>query len=75
MPPTDAGAEVGGNPLWLLTLVLLLMRWVGGTVVVHHPVPGRSTIGRSCYGLPLLCILVCADCMIHDNDITDKLWE
>jgi hypothetical protein len=35
-----------GNPLLLQMLVLLalvlLMRWVGGAVVVSHPVPGRS---------------------------------
>jgi hypothetical protein len=64
------------NPLWLLTLVLLLLtRWVGGTLVVHHPVPGRSTTGRSYYDLPLLCVLVCADRIVHDDDITNKLWE
>jgi hypothetical protein len=65
-----------GNPLLLLTLVLLLlMRRVGGAVVVHRPVSGRSTAGRSYYSLPLLCILVCADRIIHDDDITDKLRE
>jgi hypothetical protein len=30
-----------GNPLWLLALALLLMRWVGGAVVVHCPVPSH----------------------------------
>jgi hypothetical protein len=65
-----------GNPLWLLALVLLLlMRRVGGTVVVHHPVPGRSIAGQSCYDLPLLCVLVCADRIICDDDITDKRLE
>jgi hypothetical protein len=54
-----------GNPLLLWALVLLaLMRWVGGAVVVHRPVPGRSTAGRSYHNLPLLCFLVGADHLI-----------
>jgi hypothetical protein len=64
-----------GNPLWLLALVLLLTRRVGGTVVVHRLAPRRSNVRRSCYGFPLLCVLVCTDRIIHDDDITDKLWE
>jgi hypothetical protein len=58
------------NSLWLL---VLLTRRVGGTVVVHRLVPRMSTAGRSCYNLPLLCVLVCADRIIRDDDIIDKL--
>jgi hypothetical protein len=65
-----------GNPLLLLVLVLLLlMRRVGTDVVVHHPIPGRSTVGRSYHNLPLICFFVGVDCLICDDDITDKLWE
>jgi hypothetical protein len=60
------------NPLLVL---LLLTRPVGGAVVVHRLVPGRSTVGRSYYDLPLLCVLVCVDCIVRDDDITNKLWE
>jgi hypothetical protein len=60
------------NPLLVL---LLLTRPVGGAVVVHRPVPGRSTAEQSCYDHPLLCVLVCMDRIVRDDDITDKLWE
>jgi hypothetical protein len=65
-----------GNTLLLvvlLALVLLLTGWVSGAMVVHHLVPGRSTAGRSYHNLPLLCFLVGANCLIHSDDITDKL--
>jgi hypothetical protein len=58
------------NSLWLL---VLLTRRVGGTVVVHRLVPRMSTAERSYYNLPLLCVLVCADRIIRDDDIIDKL--
>jgi hypothetical protein len=65
-----------GNPLLLLALVLLLlMTRVGGTMVVHHPVPERSIARRRYHNLPLLCFLVGADHLICDDDVTDKLWE
>jgi di/tricarboxylate transporter len=70
-----------GNPLPLQALallalvLLLLMRRVGWALVVHRLVPGRSTVGRSYHNLPLLCFLVGVDCLICDDDITDKLWE
>jgi hypothetical protein len=64
-----------GNPLLLLALVLLLMRQVGGAVVVHRPILGRSTSGWSYHILPLLCFLVGVDYSVHDDDITNKLWE
>jgi hypothetical protein len=54
---------------------ILLMKQIGGAVVVHHLVPGRSTAGQSCYDLPLHCVLVCEDRIIRDDDITDKIWE
>jgi hypothetical protein len=56
-----------GNPLLLLALVLL-MRRLEGTVVVHRLVPGRSTARRSCYNLPLLYVLVCVDRIVRDDD-------
>jgi hypothetical protein len=65
--------------LWALVLlalvVVLLMRRVGRALVVHHPVPGTSTARRSYHRLPLICFLVGADRLIHDDDITNKLWE
>jgi hypothetical protein len=65
-----------GSPLLLLTLVLLLMtRWVGGAVMVHHPVPRRSTAGCCCHILSLLCFLVGAERIIRDDGIADKLEE
>jgi hypothetical protein len=55
------GDEVGGSPILLLTLVLMLLRlvrWVGGVVVVHCSVLQGSTFGQSCHNLPLLGFLV-----------------
>jgi hypothetical protein len=66
---------VGNQPLLLMLVVLLPMKWIVGTVVVHHPVPRRSTAGWSCHNLPLLCFLVGSDCIFCDDDITEKLWE
>jgi hypothetical protein len=46
-----------GNPILLLTLVLMLLwlvRWVGRAVVVHRPVLWRSTTEQSYLNLPLL---------------------
>jgi hypothetical protein len=56
----------------LLLMLLLLTRQEGGAVMVHHPVPWRSTTGWSCHNLPLLCFLVGADLIIRDDDIADK---
>jgi hypothetical protein len=67
-----------GSPLLWLTLVLVLLRllgWVGGAVVVHHPVLRRSTTGRSYHNLRLLAFPVGADCVVHDQDIAEKLWK
>jgi hypothetical protein len=67
-----SGAEVGGgSPL----LVLMLVRQVGGAMMVHHPVPWRGTTGRSCHDLPLLCLLVSMDHIVRDDDIADEFWE
>jgi hypothetical protein len=69
------GAEVGGSPLLLVTLVLMLLwlvRWVGGAVVVHRRLRG-STSRQSSHNLPLLGFPVGADCFIRDDDIADKL--
>jgi hypothetical protein len=76
MPPTNAGAEVGGKPTVAADAGAAVANKAGRwAVVVHHSILGRSTAGRSYHNLPLLCFLVCADCLIHDDDITDKLWE
>jgi hypothetical protein len=76
MLPTGVGSEGGGagDPLLLLMLVLVqLERWVDGAVVVHRPVFQMSTFGRSCHNLPLVSFLMDADCIIHNDDIVDKL--
>jgi hypothetical protein len=70
------GAEVGGSPLLLVTLVFMLLwlvRWVGGAVVVHRLVLRGSTSRQSSHNLPLLGFPVGADCFIRDDDIADKL--
>jgi hypothetical protein len=54
---------------------LWLTRWVGGAMVVRRPIVQRSTSGLSYHNLPLLGFLVSADCIVHDDDIADKLWE
>jgi hypothetical protein len=57
-------------------LVLLrLARWVGGAMVVHHPVLRGSTFRWSYHNLPLLDFLVGVDCIVRDDDIDDKLWK
>jgi hypothetical protein len=67
-----------GSPLLLWTLMLVLLRlsrWVGGAVVVHHPVLQRSTTGWSSHSLALLGFLVGVDGIVHDHDIAHKLWK
>jgi hypothetical protein len=67
-----------GSPLLLLTLVLMLVwlaRWVGGAVVVHHPVHQGSTCGWSCHSIPLLGFLMGVDCIVCDDDIAHELWK
>jgi hypothetical protein len=59
----------------LLMLLLMLARWVGGAMMIHHPVPHGSTTGWSYHNLSLLCLLVGADHIIHDDDIADKFCE
>jgi hypothetical protein len=46
-----------------------------GAVVVHHPVLRRSTLRRSYHNLLLLGFLMGVDCIIHDDDIVDKLYK
>jgi hypothetical protein len=79
MPPDDADAEVGGKPTAAVGAGAAgsgaADEAVSGAVVLHHPVPGRSTAGWSYHILPLLCFLVGVDRLICDDDITDKLWE
>jgi hypothetical protein len=58
-----------------MLVLLRLSRWVGGTVVVHHPVLQRSTTGWSIHNLPLLGFLVGADGVVRDHDVADKLWK
>jgi hypothetical protein len=43
--------------------------------MVHRLVPWRGTTERSYHSLPLLCLLVGADCIIRDDDIADEVWE
>jgi hypothetical protein len=67
-----------GSPLLLRTLMLMLVlvrlsRWVGGAVVVHHPVLWRSTSGWSSHNLPLIGFLVCVDGVICDHHIDEEL--
>jgi hypothetical protein len=67
-----------GSPLLLRMLMLvlvLLLRWVGGVVVVHRLILWRSTTGWSSHNLPLLGFLVGTDGIIRDHDITHKLWK
>jgi hypothetical protein len=47
-------------------------RWSHG-----HTPSGTSgcTSGWSCHSLPLLCFLVGADCIICNDDISDKFWK
>jgi hypothetical protein len=74
--PASAGAEVGGKPTAAADVGAATADEAGRSVmVVHHPVPARSTARRSYHNLPLLCFLLGADCIIHDDDIADKLWE
>jgi hypothetical protein len=48
-----------GSPLLLrMPLLVLGSRWIGGVVVVHHPVLRRSTTGWSGHNFPLLDFLV-----------------
>jgi hypothetical protein len=56
-----------------MLVLLRLSRWVGGAVVVHHPVLWRSTTGWSSHNLPLLGFLVGVAGIIHDHDIADDL--
>jgi hypothetical protein len=76
MLPAHAGAKVGGKPTVAVDAGAAAAdeagRWA---VVVHHLVPGRSTAEQSCHDLPLLCFLVGVDCIVRDDDITDKLQE
>jgi hypothetical protein len=58
-----------------MRVLVLLLRWVGGAVVVHHPILQRSTVGWSSHNLPLLRFLVGADGIVRDHDITHKLWK
>jgi hypothetical protein len=67
-----------GSPLLLWTLMLVLLwlsRWVGGTMVVYHPVLRRSTAGWSSHNLPLLGFLVGVDDIVCDHDVADELWK
>jgi hypothetical protein len=65
-----------GSPLLLRTLMLVLVsRWIGEAMVVHHPVLQGSTPGRSSHNLPLLGFLVGTDGIIRDHDIADELWK
>jgi hypothetical protein len=65
-----------GSPLLLRTLLLVLgSRWIGGAVVVHHPVHQRSTTGWSGHNLPLLGFLVGMDDVVCDHDIANELWK
>jgi hypothetical protein len=43
--------------------------------VVHRPILQMSTIGWSSDNLPLLGLLVGADGIVYDHDITHKLWK
>jgi hypothetical protein len=58
-----------------MLVLLRLSRWVGGTVVVHHPILRRSTTERSSHNLPLLGFLVGVDGVIHDHDVADELLK
>jgi hypothetical protein len=76
MLPADAGGEVGRKPTVAAgagaAAAYKSGRWdCGGTPSGTW----GSTAGWSCYDLPLLCVLVCADRIIRDDDITDELWE
>jgi hypothetical protein len=59
-------------------LVLVLLRlsgWVGGAMVVHRSVIGRSTTGWGIHNLPLLGFLVCVDCVVRDQDVANEFWK
>jgi hypothetical protein len=59
----------------LMLVLLLLSRWVGGAMVVHHLVLRRRTVGWSSHSLPLLGFLVGVDGIVRDHDIANKLWK
>jgi hypothetical protein len=58
-----------------MLLLVQWSRWIGGAVVVHHPVLWRSTTGWNSHNLPLLGFLVDTDGVVHDHDVADELWE
>jgi hypothetical protein len=72
--PAGVGIELGGKPTTAAdTSVAATVEAVGGAVVVRRPIPGRTTAGRSCHNLPLLCFLVGTDRIVCYDDIADKL--
>jgi hypothetical protein len=79
MPPADAGAEVGRKPTAAADASAAgtgvadeVGRWgCGGTPSGTWEEQCR----QSYHNLPPLCFLVGVDRLIHDDDITDKLWE
>jgi hypothetical protein len=56
-------------------MLVLGSRWIGGAMVVHHPVLQRSTTGWSSHNLPLLGFLVGVDGVVPDHDVADELWK